>query len=57
MTDGIAEMLREVKCRCVGCRRIAHLGLLDRLGGRWTCYSCGRVNEFEDTRTGRRKVR
>jgi transposase-like protein len=43
-----AEILRDVPCDCENCGRTAHVGPFDRFSGKWTCYSCGRVNTFEE---------
>lgn len=52
--DLVRRMLEDVECRCASCERLASVGASDRWAGRWTCYSCGRINRVAPTvRTGR----
>jgi len=50
MTDEeMAFRLADRPACCVNCKKTAYVDYMSRVSGRWTCYSCGRVNRWETT--------
>lgn len=42
----VAAALADVDAVCASCKKTASVGCMDRWSGRWTCYSCGRINKY-----------
>lgn len=44
------SLLTTREATCINCSTVAYIDALQRLQGRWTCYTCGRVNDWPVTR-------
>lgn len=44
--DFLHEMMRDYPCTCVNCECVAWVSRYLASGGKWTCYTCGRINRF-----------